>query len=126
MSREDYRFWTWLLAATLGASLFLLVIQFLGGMSRTVEIAYARNTFFRLQKHRDYALHSDVSEAAERLLWVSEGTNTKQKPGSPLDQICSFQRTNVIHDIIVYLRARTGEDLGDKAEPWIQKYAPKH
>jgi len=125
MSREDYRFWTWLLAAALGVSLFLLLTQFLGSMSRTVEIAYARNTFFQLQEHRDHALRSDVSEAAERLLWVSEGTNTKQRAGSPLDRICTFQRTNVIHDIIIYLRAKTGEDLGDKPEPWIQKYAPK-
>jgi len=125
MSREDYRFWTWLLTAALGASLFLLAIQFLGNMRRTVEVAYARNTFFDLQEHRAHALRSDVSEAAERLLWVSEGTNTKQTPGSPLDQICTFQRTNVVHDIIVYLRAKTGEDSGDKPEPWIQKYAPK-
>ena len=125
MSREDYRFWTWLLAAALGGSLFLLAIQFLGSMRRTVEVAYARKTFFHLLEHRDHALRSDVSEAAERLLWVSEGTNTKQTPGSPLDQICTVQRTNVVRDIIAHLRSRTGDDLGDKPEPWILKYAPK-
>lgn len=126
MSREDYRLWTWFLALALAGALILVVIQFLGSMRRSVEVAYAHNTFFELQEERDRALRSDVPEAAEKLLRISEGTNAKQTPGSPLDRICTFQRTNVVREIIAYLRVKTGEDLGEEPGPWIAKYAPKH
>jgi hypothetical protein len=33
------------------------------------------------------------------------------------------ERTNTFHEIIAHLRAKTGEDLGDDPEKWIQKYA---
>ena len=105
--------------------LFVLVLFLVSEMSKNMEIAYAKRVVFSLQEQRDLALRSDVPEAAKQLLWVSEGHNSKQKPGSPLDQICNLQRTNVMRDIIVYLRAKTGEDLGDKPEPWMLKYAPK-
>ena len=90
-----------------------------------MEVSYARNVVFHLQEDRDAALQSNVPDAAKRLLYVSEGHNTKQSPGSPLDQMCNLQRRNVMRDIIAYLRTKTGEDFGDKPEPWIQKYAPK-
>jgi hypothetical protein len=111
-------------AAGLGI-FFVFAYFFLTDMSRGIEAAYARRVVFSLQRDRDEALRSDVPGAAERLSWANQGHNTKQKPGSPLDQICNLQRSNVVRDIIVYLRAKTGEDLGDRPEPWIQKYAPK-
>jgi hypothetical protein len=39
--------------------------------------------------------------------------------------MCSLERSNAIADIIAYLRTKTGEDLGGRPEPWIQKYATK-
>ena len=104
----------------------LIVLFFLTDMSRNTEVAYARRVVFGLQHDRDWALQSDAPQAAKILGYVHEGTNTKQKPGSPLDEICTLQRSNVIHDIVAYLRAKTGEDLGEQPEPWIQKYAPKN
>ena len=124
MSRQNYK--GWILASALVLSLLLLADQLRSKIVRNIEIAYARKTFFNLQKHRDSALGADVSEATKRLLWVSEGTNTKQSPGSPLDEMCTAQRTNMVRDIIVYLRAKTGENLGEKPQPWIEKYGPKH
>ena len=95
-------------------------------MSWRTEEKYAHATVRHLQSDRDWALRSDVPQAAEILGYVARGTNTKQTPGTPLDQMCSIQRSNVIVEIIAYLRTKTGEDLGDKAEPWIQKYATKN
>jgi hypothetical protein len=78
-----------------------------------------------LQADRDRALRSDIPGAAKILKYVAEGTNTKQHPGSALDQKCSAQRSNVVANIIDCLRTKTAEDLGDRPEPWILKYAPK-
>ncbi len=105
---------------------FIVVIHFLGDMTRNVEVAYAQREVFGLQRYRDEALGTNVPEAAKRLSYASYGLNMKQREGSPLDQVCNLQRTNVIRDIIGYLRTKTGEDLGNKPEPWIQKYAPKN
>jgi hypothetical protein len=35
------------------------------------------------------------------------------------------ERALAERDIIAYLRAKTGQDLGESPEAWIQKYAPK-
>jgi hypothetical protein len=116
----------WLKVVT-GFGVFLVVVLvFINNLAQDVKISCARRVVFGLQVDRDAALRSDVPEAARRLLGVSEGHNMKQKAGSPLDQICNLQRTNVMRDIIAYLRAKTGEDLGDRPEPWILKYAPKN
>jgi hypothetical protein len=121
MSREDYRLLFWLLAAAFAVSLFFLLALFFRNMRSTREAVQASMTFFHLQELRDEALRSDVSLAAENLKWVAEDRN-RQKPALPLDRICSFQRSNVTHDIIAYLRAKTGEDLGRQPEPWVEKY----
>ena len=52
-------------------------------------------------------------------------SGTKQPAGSRLDRVVERHRSAVVRDIIAHLRRRTGEDLGDKPEPWIQKYAEK-
>ena len=91
-------------------------------MARKTETMYAHATVANLRSNRDWALHSDVPKAATILGYVRDGTNTKQKPGSSLDQMCSLERSNAIVDIIAYLRAKTGEDLGDRPDPWIEKY----
>ena len=125
MRPEDYKVWSWINACALGGALFLCAILFLQQMRQSTEIAYACNSVFFLQQDRDVAVHADVATAAERLQWVSTGSNAKQTPGSPLDRMCNLQRTNVIRDILIYLRTKTGEDLGENPEPWVRKYAPK-
>ncbi len=113
------------LIAVFALLLLLLVTGFLKQMELSTQIGYARRVVFELQEWRDSALRAEVAQAAEKLKWASQGHNSKQKEGSPLDQICSNQRTNVIRDIVAYLRTKTGYDLGDNPQAWIDKYAPK-
>jgi hypothetical protein len=35
------------------------------------------------------------------------------------------ERALAVRDIISHLRAKTGQDLGENPETWIQKYTPK-
>ena len=115
----------WLKVLAVFGCLFFALLLFLPLMGRKTERIYAHATVAHLRSDRDWALRSDVPKAATILGYVCEGTNTKQRPGTPLDQMCSMERSNVIADIIAYLRTKTGEDLGDRPEPWIQKYATK-
>ena len=39
-----------------------------------------------------------------------------------LSYFVETQRRRAVHDVIVYLRAKTGKNLGDKPEAWIQAY----
>lgn len=114
--------WLKVLAFISGA--LIVLMHLLGDMSRNTQELYAYGTVLRLERDRDKALAADVPSAAVILHYVDEGQNTKQTPGSYLDRICSLQRTNVIRDIISYLRKKTGEDLGDAPGPWVLKYAP--
>jgi hypothetical protein len=50
---------------------------------------------------------------------------SKQEFGSQLDRMVERERTLAVRDIISYLRTKTGQDLGENPEPWIQKYAKK-
>src|SRR6185436_12274948 len=98
-----------LLTVVVGLGVFFLIATlYLGNMTTHTEVAYAHRTVFELQEDRDAALRSDVPEAAKRLLYVSSGKNGKQRSGSPLDQVCNLQRTNIVRDIIAYLRVKTG------------------
>ena len=116
----------WLKVLAVLGCLFLALLIFLPYMSRQTEAKYARFTVQSLRSDREWALRSDVPQAAKILGYVREGKNTKQRPGTSLDRTCSMERSNVIVDIIAYLRTKTGEDLGDKPEPWIEKYATKN
>jgi hypothetical protein len=103
----------------------VVILHLLGDMGLNTRILYAHRVVFNLERHRTQALQSDISEAAQILQYVHEGSNAKQTPNSRLDQICSLERTNVIREIIAYLRTKTGEDLGPMPEPWIGKYRSK-
>src|SRR5262245_36545886 len=106
----------WLKVLSVLVGLFLVLLFFLQYMARTTEEKYSYLTVQHLRRDRDWALHSDVPRAATILGYVREGTNTKQRPGAPLDQMCSIERSNVMVEIIAYLRTKTGEDLGERPE----------
>ena len=84
---------------------------------------YASKSVRGLQRWRDIALQSDVSKSAEILGWVSSIQPSESK--APLAQMQDIQWTNTERDILAYLRAKTGEDLGADPKPWIDKYAPR-
>ena len=72
---------------------------------------------------RDHALQSEPEEAVQDLYFFSsiaprEGT-------SPGENIFEAEKENAIREIITYLRAKTGENLGDDPNKWIDKYAKR-
>mgnify|MGYP001599289257 CR=1 FL=1 len=50
-------------------------------------------------------------------------SGSKQVAGSKLDRVVERCRRSSALVIIAHLRVITGKDLGDKPEPWIEKFA---
>ncbi len=92
-----------------------------------VRVAFASEQTEIFEEQRHSALTADPLGAALELEYIVGyyPSGTKQIAGSRLDQIVERQRRRAAMDIIAYLRAKTGEDLGDDPQKWIQKYA-KH
>ena len=74
---------------------------------------------------RVQALHDDAIEAAACLkhVFIYYPSGSKQRTGSHLDRTVERHRISAAREIIAYLRRTTGQDLGDKPEPWIERYA---
>jgi hypothetical protein len=89
-----------------------------------LRTGFARDQIEIFDEMRSHALQSDVSDAVSSLRYAISyyPSGTKQIPGSRLDQIVERERSAAIRDIIAYLRTKTGEDLGDTPEGWIEKH----
>jgi hypothetical protein len=92
-----------------------------------VHLAFATEQTEIFQEMRARALRSDVAEAAGCLQYAVHyyPSGTKQEAGSRLDGIVERERARAVHDILAYLRSKTGQDLGDDPEIWIAKLAAK-
>jgi hypothetical protein len=91
------------------------------------RVAFASEQTEIFEEQRRVALAADPFGAASQLEYIVGyyPTGTKQIPGSRLDKVVERQRAQAVHDIIAYLRTKTGEDLGDDPQKWIQKYAKR-
>jgi hypothetical protein len=90
-----------------------------------VEVRYAHDLIGGFDSKRDMALKAQLPETIEYLeqLHFPEG-----QPSPFTGSLACFvetQRRRDVYDIIVYLRTKTGKDLGDKPETWIQEYGKK-
>jgi hypothetical protein len=76
---------------------------------------------------RTRALQSSASDAAGCLQYVVHyyESGSKQETGSRLDRMVERERQRAAQDIMAYLRIKTGQDLGESPEAWIQKYAQR-
>jgi len=74
---------------------------------------------------RQQALGAETSKAASCLRYTVNyyPPGTKQVPGTTLNRIVERQRAVVVADIIAHLRAKSGRDLGNDPEAWIQAYS---
>jgi hypothetical protein len=93
----------------------------------SVRVALAQEQIEIINEMRMTALQSSPAEAAGKLQYAVNyyPSGTKQEVGSRLDRLVESARKRAVRDIIAHLRQKTGEDLGDDAEPWIKKYATK-
>lgn len=90
-----------------------------------IQVNFADGQFSIFEEMRQRALKSDPTGAAECLEYVVfyYPSGTKQEVGSRLDRMVEQARDLTIREILRDLRSKTGEDLGDKPEEWIRKYA---
>ena len=92
-----------------------------------IRVASASEQTLIFEEMRRRALQGDATGAAGCLKYVVDyyPSGSKQETGSRLDRMVEGERTFALRDIIAYLRTKTGEDLGENPEAWIQKYAKK-
>ena len=92
-----------------------------------ISTSLARGQIQTFDDMRDRALNSDVTESANCLRYAAHyyQSGTKQTTGSTLDWIVERQRGEAVQAIIAHLRAKSGENLGDDPEKWVEKYAKK-
>lgn len=93
----------------------------------TIRVAWASEQTKIFEEMRTRALQSNASEAAGCLQYVVHyyESGSKQETGSRLDRMVERERQHAAQDIIAYLRTKTGQDLGESPEAWIQKYVQK-
>jgi hypothetical protein len=117
------------LIALLGFAALLLAIL-LGWQSWNharlkIEVAFADEQTRIFEDMRQQAFGGSPSGAAEALAYAVNyyPSGTKQREGSRLDKVVERARASVVRDIVSGLRQKTGENLGEKPEAWIEKYA---
>jgi hypothetical protein len=71
------------------------------------------------------ALKAELPETIEYLEQLHFPEGHPSPFTASLAYFVETQRRRDVHDIIVYLRAKTGKDLGDKPETSIQEYGKK-
>ncbi len=92
-----------------------------------IRVAFASEQTQIFEEMRTQALQSDATGAAGCLEYVVGyyPSGSKQETGSRLDRMVERERALAVRDIVAYLRTKTGQDLGESPEAWIQKYAKK-
>jgi hypothetical protein len=92
-----------------------------------IQVAFASDQTQIFEDMRKQALQSDPTGAVGCLQYVVNyyPSGSKQETGSRLDRIVERERTQAVRDIISHLRTKTGQDLGENPDAWIQKYATK-
>jgi hypothetical protein len=92
-----------------------------------IQVAFASEQTQIFEEMRTQALQSDAAGAAGCLEYVVGyyPSGSKQEAGSRLDRMVERERALAVRDILAYLRTKTGQDLGESPEAWIQKYAKK-
>ena len=93
-----------------------------------LQAAFADEQTQIFDEMRTRALRStsspDIAGSLEYVVFYYP-SGSKQRSGSKLDRVVERHRTAVVRDIIAHLRRTTGQDLGERPEPWIQKYAQR-
>ena len=92
---------------------------------RSVRGAFAREQIGIFDEARLNASRAGVRDAAEALSYLVGyyPSGTKQEAGSDLDFCVEYARAAAMREIIGRLRGLTGEDLGERPEPWIRRFA---
>ena len=103
--------------------LAVLVGGYLATLPLRVRIALADEQTAIFDDMRVKAERADATEALDYLEYTLRyyPSGTKQIEGSQLDRIVERARQNALREIIAALRARTGKDLGDDPQHWLDE-----
>ena len=101
----------------LSVALLISLLVTIGRWNRyRVDVRYAHDIVGRFNNERDLAMKGELSETVQYL----ERLHFPEGQPSPFTGSLSYfvetQRRRAVHDVIVYLRTKTGEDLGDTPE----------
>ena len=90
-----------------------------------IEVTFAEEQTRIFEDMREQASSGSSNGAVESLAYVVNyyPSGSKQREGSPLDRVVERARAAAVREIISNLRRTTSEDLGEKPEAWIEKYA---
>ncbi len=125
MSAAEHKFIS-LALAILSLVLLALLAVTLGQKNRErVDVRYAHDIVGGFQQWRDLALKAEPAEAAGYLEQLAFPEGQPSPFSGSLSYFVETQRRRVVQDVIVYLRAKTGKDLGGKPEAWIKEYGRK-
>lgn len=91
---------------------------------QSLRIEFARDQVEVFGWSLESALKAEPAKAVEHLEYVRHyySSGSKQETGSKLDFIVETHRASVIREIIAHLRARTGVDLGNDPQAWIDRF----
>jgi len=127
MSTTNYKRLTVALGVVCIGLLILCSCLFWSYGSLMTQVAFASEQTQIFEQSRVQALQCDVAGTAGCLEYVVHyyPSGSKQETGSRLDGIVEHERAVAERAIIAYLRTKTGQDLGETPEPWIQQYAKR-
>jgi hypothetical protein len=89
------------------------------------DVRYAHDIVWGFDDKRDLALKGELSDTMTYLEQLSFPEGQPSPFSGSLSNFVETVRRRDVHDIIVYLRAKTGKNFGDKPEAWIQEYGKK-
>jgi hypothetical protein len=112
--------------ALLSLVLLVLLLVTLGQKNRySADVRYAHDIVGGFQDRRDLALKGEPAEATSYLEQLAFPEGQPSPFSGSLSNFVETQRRRAVKDVIVYLRAKTGKDLGDQPEAWIKEYGRK-
>jgi len=101
----------------------MVLVMFILPAVRTQSSAlYTRIGVMWYEERRVEASKGDLTKAARSLNSVVEFRPSKVPTEGNFAQILDTFRASAVREIIARMRVLSGEDLGDDAKPWIQKY----
>lgn len=125
MTITQHKILSWLL----GLISVLLLAVLLAQLGRTnryrLDVRYAHDIVGGFDRTRDLAMRAEIPETIQYLEQMHFPEGQPSPFTGSLSYFVETQRRRAVHDVIVYLRAKTGKDLGDKPEAWIQEYGQK-
>jgi hypothetical protein len=112
------------LVVVLVVMLIALVMAVYDHGLQSVRIALAEEQTAIFDEMRDQARDAPPSRAVGYLEYAVSyyPSGTKQATGSRLDRIVERARGSAVREMIAVLRQKTGQDLGDDPQRWIEEY----